>query len=187
MKQPCTHRHKTFFACGSSAPVRVEREGGTVAWLAGVLVAPSVQGLNCLHHRIYGPLRVFFQASCSWQSEGLFGQSFSVARPIQALRGLPCLGSFSVVQCIRHIEGPAWVGSYSVVPSFRLWMGQPLYCSAANAGVWREAMVSSIALLPWLPGFPSQAFPTTISSLKSPRSVSVQSTAALTLRLLHNP
>ena len=33
-----------FFACDSSAPVRVEHEGGAVAWLAGTLVAPSVQG-----------------------------------------------------------------------------------------------------------------------------------------------
>ena len=43
----------------------------------------------------------------------------------------------------------------------------------------REAMVmapspwlGSIALLPWLPTFPPQAFPTTISSLISPQSVS---------------
>ena len=42
---------------------------------------------DCLHHRSYGPIRVFFRASCSWQSEGLFGQSFSVAPPIQALEG----------------------------------------------------------------------------------------------------
>jgi len=33
-----------FFACGSPAPVTVEREGGTAAWLAGSLAAPSVQG-----------------------------------------------------------------------------------------------------------------------------------------------
>ena len=47
-------------------------------------------------------------------------------------------------------------------------MGQPLYCSAANVGVWRErgydgstpyGGLSSIPLLPWLPGFPPQAFP----------------------------
>ena len=31
-------------SCGSSAPVRVEREGGAAAWLVGTLVAPSVQG-----------------------------------------------------------------------------------------------------------------------------------------------
>ena len=97
----------------------------------------------------------FFQASCSWQSEGLFGQSFSVALPIQALRGLPCLGSFSVVWRVRHMEGPPclgsysvdrcqafnwapWVGSYFVVHGIRDLMGQPLYCSAANAGVWGE-------------------------------------------------
>ena len=76
-------------------------------------------------------------------------------------------------------------------------MDQPLYCSAADAVYGeKEAMVmaaspnaklSSIALLPWLPGFPPQAFPTTISSLTSPQSVSPQSTAALVLGLLHNP
>ena len=32
------------FPCGSTAPVRVEREGGTATWLVGTLVAPSVQG-----------------------------------------------------------------------------------------------------------------------------------------------
>ena len=35
---------RRFFACGSSAPVRVEHEGGAAAWLAGTLAAPSVQG-----------------------------------------------------------------------------------------------------------------------------------------------
>ena len=34
----------TFSACGSSAPVRAEHEGGAAAWLAGTLVVPSVQG-----------------------------------------------------------------------------------------------------------------------------------------------
>ena len=33
-----------FFACGSSAPVQVEHEGGAAAWFVGTLVAPSVQG-----------------------------------------------------------------------------------------------------------------------------------------------
>ena len=44
LTQPCTHRHKALFACHSSAPGGVEREGGAVAWLVGTLVAPSVQG-----------------------------------------------------------------------------------------------------------------------------------------------
>ena len=42
-------------------------------------------------------------------------------------------------------------------------------------------------MLPWLPSSPTQAFPTTVSSLTSPQSISPQSTAALALRLLHNP
>ena len=80
---------------------------------------------------------------------------------------------YFVVQCIRHL------------------MGQPLYCSAADAGLWeREAMVMAPPLCmtqQWLPGFPPQAFPTAISSLKSLPSVSPQSTAALALGLLCNP
>ena len=113
--------------------------------------------MDCLCHRCYGPIRIFIQASYSWWSEGLFGQSFSIALPILVLRGLPCLGSF-VIWHIRHIEGPLlagvllcrsacqalkgapWVGSHSVVQIIRHLMGQPLYCSAANAGMWGERL-----------------------------------------------
>ena len=136
-----------------------------------------------------------FQASCSWWSEGLFGQSFSIALPIQALRGLPCLGSFSVVPHIRHKERPQWLGSSSVDHCLRHLMGHPLDCSAANAGLWGErgygngstryVWLRSITLLPWLPDFPSQAFPTTVS-FTSHRSISPHWTAALTLGLPHN-
>ena len=70
-------------------------------------------------------------------------------------------------------------------------MGQPLYCSAASAGLWGERGYGdgsgSIVLLPWLPGFLPQALSNTITSLTSPRSFLPQSTAALTLELLHNP
>ena len=47
--------------------------------------------------------------------------------------------------------------------------------------------LSSIALPPWLPSFPSKAFPPSISSLMSPLTVSLKSTADLTLGLLSNP
>ena len=65
------------------------------------------------------------------------------------------------------------------------------------AGMWGErgssdgstlyVWLSSIVLLPWLPGFPPPAFPATVSSLSFPESVSLQSTAALALGLLSNP
>ena len=83
LKWPFTHRCKNFVSCGSSAPVRVEHESGAAAWLAGTLAAPSVQDMNCLHRRSYGPVRVFSRAFCSWQSEGLFGRSFSLTLPVQ--------------------------------------------------------------------------------------------------------
>ena len=89
--------------------------------------------MDCFQHRSYGPIKVFFQTSCSWRSEGLFGQSFSVALPIRALGGLPCLGSFSVVQHIRHIEGPPWLGPYSVdqcIREVKGSLGGVLLCSS---------------------------------------------------------
>ena len=103
-KRPCTHRCKASFACGSSAPERVEYEAGAAAWLVGTLMEAVCRGSDCFHYRSYSPIRAFFRASYSWRSEGLFGQCFSLSLPMQALRGLPCLGSFSVVWHIRHIE-----------------------------------------------------------------------------------
>ena len=43
-KWSCAHRHRTSFACGSSAPATVECEGGAAAWVAGALAAPGTQG-----------------------------------------------------------------------------------------------------------------------------------------------
>ena len=84
--------------------MRVECEGGTAASGVVTLAAPGVQG------RRLPPLQELWP----YRSEGLFGQSFSVAPPIQALRGLPGLGSFSIVWRLRHIGRPPWLGSYSV-------------------------------------------------------------------------
>ena len=49
-----------FFACGSSVPVRVERESGTAAWLVRTLVVPGVQG-----HRLPLPQAL-------WPDQSLF-------------------------------------------------------------------------------------------------------------------
>ena len=117
--------------------------------------------MNCLHHRSYGTLKVFFRAFGSWRSEDLFGQSFSVAPPIQALRvlaplpgallcclarqahrGAPLAGVLLCSLAHQSLKGAPWVGSYSVVQCIRCLMGQPLCCSAANAGYGeREAIV----------------------------------------------
>ena len=44
-----------FFACGSSAPVRVEHEGGPAAWLVGTLGRQVCRNTDCLCCRSYGP------------------------------------------------------------------------------------------------------------------------------------
>ena len=95
-----------IFACGSSAPVRVEHEEGAAAWLVGTWRCHMCRDTNCLHRRSYGPIRVFSQAS--WIRRPLW-PVLSVAPPVQTLTGLSSLGFFSVVQCIRHIDGhPGW-------------------------------------------------------------------------------
>ena len=38
----------------------------------------------------------------------------------------------------QALKGPPYVGSYSVVQCVMRSMGQSLYCSAADAGVWGE-------------------------------------------------
>ena len=74
----------------------------------------------------------------------------------------------------KALKGAPRVWAYSVVQYVRCLMDLPLYCSAVNDGVWRGkgcghgsnsyTLFSSIVLLPRLPGFPPQAFPTIISS-----------------------
>ena len=106
-KQPCAHRRKIFFClwqlCSSES--WVWRWCSCLAWgdpgsakCAGTRTA-SAAGVNALSES-------FFPGSCSWWSEGLFGQSFSVVPPIRALRQLPCLGSFSVVLHMGTERGP---------------------------------------------------------------------------------
>ena len=67
------HKHKTLFlfylfiylffsACGSSAPVRAEHEGGAAAWLAGTLAVPSVQGHGLFPWQELLPYQSLFQS-----------------------------------------------------------------------------------------------------------------------------
>ena len=116
LKGPFAHRHKTFFPVAALPQWELSTKMVQLLGLWGPWWCQVWRHMDCLHCRSYGPIRVFFGASYSWRSEGLFGQSFSIAPPIQALRGLPCLGSFSISPCVRHIEGPPWLGSYAVDP-----------------------------------------------------------------------
>ena len=59
----------------------------------------------------------------------------------QAHRGVLLAGILLCRLACQALKGAPWVGSYSVVQCIRHLMGQPLYCSAANAGVWGEFMV----------------------------------------------
>ena len=111
LKQARARRHETSFACDSSASVRIEHEGGAAAWLAGTLVAPSVQEHGLPPSQELWPYRSLFSSLFLLAIRRPLWPVF-VARPIQALRGLPRLGSLFVDRCVRHLKGPPWLGSY---------------------------------------------------------------------------
>ena len=126
--------------------MRAECESGAAAWLLGTLAVPSAQDMDCLHHKSYGAIRVFFQASCCCRSEALFGQSFSSSA---GSGEFPCLGSVSVFRRVRHTKGPPCLGSYSVDGCIKHLREHPgwgptLYFSAS--GVCRGSL--SIVQLP---------------------------------------
>ena len=101
---------------------------------------------DCLCLRSHGPESSFEPVVAGDQKASL--ASLSPIPPVQALRGLPCLGSFTVIWPIRHIEGAtlagfllcrlarqalkgaSWVESYSLVQCIRHLMAQSLYFSA---------------------------------------------------------
>ena len=77
-----------IFACGSSAPARVESEGGTAAWLVGTLVVPNVQG-----HR-------------TASAAGVMALSESFFEPLVATDQKASLASLSLeLRPFRHLEG----------------------------------------------------------------------------------
>ena len=56
-----------FFTCGSSAPVRAEREGGTASWLVGTLAVQIVQGDG---QPLLQELWPYQSPITSWQRDG---------------------------------------------------------------------------------------------------------------------
>ena len=63
--------------------------------------------------------------------------SYFVDQHISHLKGTP--GGVLLCRSIHQsVKGAPWVGSYNVVQCIRRLVGQPLYCSAANAGMWGE-------------------------------------------------
>ena len=191
--------------------MRAEREGGTAARLVGTVGAPSVRDTDCPHGRSHGPVRVSVEPLVAGDQKG---QSFCIALPFQALRGLPCLGSFSVAQHIRHMARRPWLGPYSVDWRIRhlkrhpgwvlLWSSvyqefdgtaSPLFscqrwCVGAERLWWRlnPLCVTQQYLLASMAAWLSS---TGISHhsllLHIPEIISPQSTAALALGLRHNP
>ena len=57
----------------------------------------------------------------------------------QAYRGASLAGVLLCRSSVHQaLKGSTWMGSYSVVECVRRLTGQPLYCAAADAGVWWE-------------------------------------------------
>ena len=143
LKGPCAHRCKTFLPVAALPQGELSMNVERLLGLWGFWQCQVCGDVGCLYHRSYDPISVFFQASCSWRS-GLFGQSFSVAPAIQALRVLPCLGSFSSLVHQSLKEAPL-VGSHSVVQwSGHGWASLSIFQLPRLTCGGREAMVMTL-------------------------------------------
>ena len=106
-KQPCMHRRKTCWPVAALPQWELSVKVAQLLGLWGPWLCQVCRDTDCLLHRSHGPISL---------SEPLSGDqnpslaSLSLALPVQALRGLPCLGSFSVVGCKRHTEGAPLAG-----------------------------------------------------------------------------
>ena len=107
-KRPCTHRCKTFLPVAVLPQWELSVKVAQRLGLRGPWQRQVCRDMDCLCCRCYGLIRVFFRSCCSWRSEGLFGQSFSLAPPVQALRGFPFLGpspySFNIFKICSDIS-----------------------------------------------------------------------------------
>ena len=110
-----------LFACGISASVRVESEGGAAAWLWGPWWHQLCRDTDCLCCRSYGPIRIIF-----WNS----GQSLSVVLPILAFRELPCCRELAY--CILS-------AALFTASSFRIWNSSTRILSLLGASVRHSA------------------------------------------------
>ena len=139
-KQPCTHRHKIFlfFLPVAALPQgELSMKMTQLLGLWGPWLHQVFRDTDCLHHRSYGPIRDFFQASCK----------LAIRRPLwpvflhsstrsgtwkaplpgvllccslcPAHRGVLLAAVYSVDQCIRNLKGHPGLGSYSVVQCVR--------------------------------------------------------------------
>lgn len=146
------HKHKTFFACGLSLPVRVQCEGGIA--VAGDLGMPTVQGHGLTHDRELWPYQCLFQPLVAGNQKPLFWPVFFHSLDHSGTYTAPLPGVFLCFQCVRYMRVPLlsylvdrrtrhlkWhaVGGPTLgVQCNRYLMGQPLNCSAVNAGMWGE-------------------------------------------------
>ena len=93
---------------------------------------------------------VFLCSSALRHLEGYLAGILLCCSACQAHRGGPPVWGPTLRSAHQALKGAPWVESYSVVQCGRHLMGQPLYCSTNNAGVWgeRETMVMAPPL-PW--------------------------------------
>ena len=155
--------------------------------LRGPWLDQVCRDINCLCCGSYGSTRVSLQASCSWQSESLFHRSFSIAPPVQALRGSLTWGP----SLLFGVSGPlagvllcssvhqAFSGPTSLLFSCRHWrVGRerlwwwlyPLCMTQqyhlASIALWLSStVISHHDLLPHIP----LTCPSTINSCPGPR------------------
>ena len=123
--------------------------------LRGLWRCQVCRDTDCLRCRSYGPIRVFLSllelairrplwpvflcsSACSGTERAPLPRVLLCCLVHWAHRRAPLVGALLCRSVGQSLKGTPWVGSYPVVQCIRHLMGQPLYCSCADAGVWGE-------------------------------------------------
>ena len=73
--------------------MRIEHGGGAIAWIVGILTAPSLQDTDCLSCRSYGSIKVFIKPlAVGDQRASLAGPSLLLG-PFTQLKGTSGCGN----------------------------------------------------------------------------------------------
>ena len=178
-KRPCEHSRKTFLPVAALPQWELSVKETRLLGLWGPWWRQVVQGHWLLPPQALWPYQSLFSSLLQLAIRGPLWPVFLHSSAHSGTYRAPLPGVLLYCSaCQAHRGPPGWGPVLHFSASGVCWVSLSVVQQPTPA-VWGErgygsspyTWLSSTTLLPWPPGFPPQAFPTTISSLTSPRSV----------------
>ena len=114
---------RLFIACGSSAPVRAECEGGTAAQLAGTLAVRCAGTQTASTAEVMAPQESFFEPLVAGHQKASLTSLSPQLHPFRHIEGPPGWGPPLQI-CSQGLKGESWV---SPTPSVCQWFDGPAF------------------------------------------------------------